>query len=78
MQTRLLFLEVDPVVMHATGVTAAGRMLSVATDATGTHGNITSILSRLLQSGWLQSTRSDIVFECVYVVTHLDIKESNL
>ena len=48
--TGMVFLEVDSVVVHATGVTATRGMLSVATDATSTHGDITSHLSRFSQS----------------------------
>ena len=45
----LLFLHVDSVVVHATGVTAAGRMLAVATDATVTHRHVTPHTSCLFQ-----------------------------
>ncbi len=45
----VVLFEVDSVVMHTTGVTATRRMLSVTTDTTVTHRNLTSKFSCLAQ-----------------------------
>lgn len=46
--TRMVFVEIDSVVMLTTGVTATSRMLAVLSDATMTVAHVTSQLSRLL------------------------------
>jgi hypothetical protein len=46
----LLFLHHDSVVMHTTGISATTSMLSVASNTSVTHGNVSSHMSRLSQS----------------------------
>merc|ERR1712134_18471 len=49
--SRMVFVEVDTVVMLATSVTATTRVLAVLADTTLTVGNVSASLTALLQSG---------------------------
>ena len=51
--TRMVFVEVDPVVMLTTGVTTTARMLPVFSDTTMSSADVSSELSGLLQTSGL-------------------------
>jgi len=49
----LLFVEVDSVVVLASGITTTSRMLPVLSNTTMTGGNVSPLLPALLQGGGL-------------------------
>jgi hypothetical protein len=51
---RVVLVHQNAVVVLATGITAATRMLPVLADAAVTHGHVASLLPRLLESGSLR------------------------
>ena len=69
----LLFHHHDPVMVHATSVTATGRMLSVTADPAVSHGHVTPHTSSFLQPCYLYSWRKKSVSdaEAVTQTPHL-------
>ena len=50
--TWMIFVEVDPVMMHASSVPASSRMLAVFTDAAMAVAHVAPEFPGLPQSGW--------------------------
>lgn len=48
----MIFVEVDPVVMHASSITAASWVLAVFTDAAVAVAHVAPEFPGLPQSGW--------------------------
>ncbi len=51
--TRMVLIHQDSVVVLATGITSTTRVSSVLTNTTVTSTNVSSLLSVVVQSGWL-------------------------
>ncbi|KAJ6778539.1 hypothetical protein OIU74_002346 [Salix koriyanagi] len=50
-ETRMVFVEEDPVVVHASCISATSRVLPVLSDTTMTSAHVTSLLPILLEAG---------------------------
>jgi hypothetical protein len=49
--TRMVFVEEDPVVVHASCISATSRVLPVLSNTTMTSAHVTSLLPVLLEAG---------------------------
>ena len=50
---RMVFIEEDSVMMQSTSITSAARMRSMLTNTTMACTDVTSLLSVVMQCGWL-------------------------
>lgn len=66
--TRMVFVEVDAVMVHATSVTATSRMLAVLANTTMTVAHMTTQLPRLLPLNVRLQNRNEWVFLVTFIL----------
>lgn len=61
-EARMVLVEQDPVVMHATGVSPAAGVLTVLSDTAMTGAHVAALLAVLLESGRHLCLRHELGF----------------
>ena len=63
----MIFVEVDPVMMHASSVPASSRMLAVFTDAAMAVAHVAPEFPGLPQSGWHGGGRKERALLYIFI-----------